>query len=122
MAHSVARFAMVGGLSQGDPLSPMLFVLVMECFIALVTTAKARGLFLPLGMSAFKHRILLYADDVVIFVSPIETDLLLIRSILDLFFRVTGLVANFVKSQVFPIHCDARHTDLISELLGCAVY
>jgi hypothetical protein len=27
----------------------MLFVLVMECFRALVTTAEARGLFLPLG-------------------------------------------------------------------------
>jgi hypothetical protein len=58
---------------------------------------------------------------VVVFVSPVETDLLLIRSILDLFFRATSLVANFVKSQAFPIRCDARHTDLISELLGCAI-
>jgi hypothetical protein len=40
---------------------------------------------------------------------------------LDLFFRATGLVANYVKTQAFPIRCDAQHTDLISELLGCAV-
>jgi hypothetical protein len=99
----------------------MLFVLVMECFSALVTTAKAHGLFLPLGMSAIKHRISLYADDVVIFASPVETDLILIKAILDLFFRATGLVANFVKSQAFPIRCDERHTDMIAELLGCAV-
>jgi hypothetical protein len=99
----------------------MLFVLVMECFSALITTAEACGSFLPLGMSAIKHRISFYADDVVDFVSPVETDLLLIKAILDLFFRATGLVANFVKSQAFPIPCDARHTDLISELLGCAV-
>jgi hypothetical protein len=70
----------------------------MEYFSALVTTAEARGLSLPLGMSAIKHRISLYADDVVIFVSPVETDLVLINAILDLFFRATSLVANFVKS------------------------
>jgi hypothetical protein len=99
----------------------MLFVLVMECFSALITTAEAEGLFLPLGTSAIKHCISLYADDVVVFVSLVKTDLLLIRSILVLFFRATALVANFVKSQAFPIRCDTRHTDLISELLGCAV-
>jgi hypothetical protein len=109
------------GLNQGDPLSPMLFVLVIECFSVLITTAEARGLFLLPGTSAIKHRISLYADDVVMYVSPIETDLVLIRSILDLFFRATGLVVNFVKSQEFPIRCDTRHTDLISELLGCVV-
>jgi hypothetical protein len=98
----------------------MLFVLVMECFSALVTTVKAHGLFLPLGMSEIKHRISLYADDVVVFVSPVETDLLLIKAILDLFFRATDLVANFVKSQAFPICCDERHTDMITELLDCA--
>jgi hypothetical protein len=80
----------------------MLFVLVMECFSALVTTAEARELFFPLGMSTIEHRISLYADDVVVFVSPVETDLLLIKAILDLFFRATGLVANFVKSWRSP--------------------
>jgi hypothetical protein len=99
----------------------MLFVLAMECFSALVTTAEARGLFLPLGISAIKHCISLYADDVVIFVSPVETYLILIKAILDLFFRATSLVANFVKSQAFPIRYDARHTDMIAELLGCVV-
>jgi hypothetical protein len=96
-------------------------MLVMECFSALVKTVEDRGLFLPLGMSAIKHRISLYADDVVIFVSSVDTDLILIKAILDLFFRATGLVANFVKIQAFPIHCDARHTDMVAEVLGCAV-
>jgi hypothetical protein len=72
-------------------------------------------------MSTIKHRISLYADDVVVFVSPVETYLILIKTILDLFLRATGLVANFVKSQAFPIHCDERNTDMIAELLGCAV-
>jgi hypothetical protein len=85
-------------LRQGDPLSPMIFMLLMECFNALITTAEAWGLMLLLGTSAIKHHISLYADDVIIFVSLVKTDLLLIRSILDLFFRATGLVAKFVKT------------------------
>jgi hypothetical protein len=99
----------------------MLVVLVMECFSVLIITAKACGLFFPLRTSVIKHCISLYADDMVVFVSLVEMDLLLIKAILGLFFRVMGLVANYVKSQAFPIHCDAQHMDLISELLGCVV-
>jgi hypothetical protein len=99
----------------------MLFVLVMECFSTLITTAEARGLFLPRGTLVIKHHISLYANNMVIFLLPVEMYLLLIKVILDMFFRATGLVVNFVKSQAFPIRCDARHTYLMSELLGCAV-
>lgn len=70
---------MVGDLGRGIHFLPCFFVLVMECFSALVTIAEARGLFLPLGMSVIKHRIFLYADDVVVFVLPVEMDLILIR-------------------------------------------
>jgi hypothetical protein len=91
----------------------MLFVLVMECFSALVTTVEARGIFLPLGMSVIKHHISLYVDDVVMYRRSRQTFFLL-RPFWIFFFRATGLVANFVKSQVFPIRCDERYTDMIS--------
>lgn len=55
------------GLKQGNPLSPMLFILVMECCNAMINTAENRDMFEPLGGSVIKHRISLYADDVVVF-------------------------------------------------------
>jgi hypothetical protein len=93
----------------------------MECFSALITTAEERGLFLPLGAPTIKHQISLYVDDVVVFVLPVEHKLLLIKAVLDLFFKDMGLAANCTKSQVFPIRCETPHMDLISELLGYTV-
>jgi hypothetical protein len=80
----------------------MLFVLVMECFSALVTTVEARGIFLPLGMSVIKHHISLYADDVVVFVSPVKTNLLLIKAILDLFLQGHGPGSEFCEEPGVP--------------------
>jgi hypothetical protein len=99
----------------------MFFVFVMECFSALITTTEERGLFLPLGAPAIKHQISLYADNVVIFVLPVEHKLLLIKAVFDLFFKDMGLAANCTKSQAFPIRCETPHMDLISELLGYTV-
>jgi hypothetical protein len=93
----------------------------MECFNAMITNSEEHGLFLQLGSPAIKHCISLYADDVVAFVSSVEQDLILVKAILDTFFKATGLAANYIKSQAFPIRCEEEHTNLISEAFGCVV-
>jgi hypothetical protein len=89
------------GLRQGDPLSPMLFVLVMECFSAMIMLANSRGLFSPLRPRSIKQRVSLSADDVVIFLSPVVLDLVMIRAILDLFHQASGLATNINKTTLF---------------------
>jgi hypothetical protein len=107
------------GLMQGDPLPPMLFVLVIECFNAMIKLTNSRGLLNPLRSHSIKQRVSLYADDVVIFLSPITLDLVMIGEILELFCRATRLATNLNKSKAFLIHCAEDRLGLIMCTLGC---
>lgn len=57
------------GLRQGDPLSPLLFVLVMDALQAMVNRAKQAGLS-PLNARRQLPPISVYADDAVLFFRP----------------------------------------------------
>ena len=66
------RICHARGLRQGDPLSPLLFVLAMEALNALIKNAETKGPLTPFGSAAIQERIFLYADDVIMFTSPQE--------------------------------------------------
>lgn len=88
------------GLRQGDPLSPMLFILVMDVLNWLVTRAAEAGLLKPLSRRPIQHRISLYADDVALFIQPSASDMSLTLRMLDLFGDASGLKTNVQKSNV----------------------
>jgi hypothetical protein len=88
------------GLGQGDPLSPMLFILVMDVLNLLITRATEAGLLQPLSSRPFKHRLSLYADDVVLFLRPATYDINTTTTILQLFKKAFGLHTNMTKSSV----------------------
>jgi hypothetical protein len=54
-------------LRQGDPLYPMLFVLVMEVVNAMISAADSPGVLQPLPSTRIRNRASLYVDDLVIF-------------------------------------------------------
>uniref|UniRef100_J3L5S3 Reverse transcriptase domain-containing protein n=1 Tax=Oryza brachyantha TaxID=4533 RepID=J3L5S3_ORYBR len=78
-------------LRQGDPLSPLLFVLVMDTLQALVKTATTSQLLAGLERSWRSPAISLYADDVIVFFRPTDQEAHGMRIILDLFGASTGL-------------------------------
>jgi len=92
------------GLRQGDPLSPLLFVLAMEVLNKCLGWAECNGLLAPIP-AVEGSRVSMYADDVVVFVAPLEADLRAIKAILEVFGCASGLFSNLDKSVVTPMHC-----------------
>ena len=73
------RICHARGLRQGDPLSPMLFVLVMEVLNGLIGYADQNGFLSPLPIRASRCRASLYADDLVVFLTPVHEDIAVMK-------------------------------------------
>ena len=109
------------GLRQGDPLSPMLFILVMDVLNSLFTKAEELGMLQPLSRGFTGQRISLYADDVALFIRSLADEMNLTTQILEVFGEASGLRTNFQKSCVIPIRCEETETTAIASSLTCSV-
>lgn len=109
------------GLRQGDPLSPMLFIMAMDVLTRLIAKAEELHLFEPLANRAIGHRISIYADDVVMFCSTKPEDLALIKTILEKFGNASGLRTNMLKSSIVPIRCVEANVEVVKQHMDCSV-
>ena len=86
------KFRHARGVRQGDPLSPMLFILAMDPLQRLLDLATSHNVLTQLPLVAAKWRTSMYADDAAIFVNPKKEDIDAVKIILETFGKVSGLV------------------------------
>ena len=94
------------GFRQGDPISPLLFVLAIDPLQHILDIATHKGIIHRIRSRGVMMRTSLYADDAAIFMAPIKKDIDNLSVILRGFGEVTGLCTNFCKSSVVPIRCN----------------
>nr|GEW45804.1 RNA-directed DNA polymerase, eukaryota [Tanacetum cinerariifolium] len=109
------------GLKQGDPLSPFLFILIMESLHFLFSQIINAGLFKGIRIDnslTLSH--LFYADDAVFIGKWDRSNLITITNMLKCFFMASGLKINIHKSKIMGI--GVPHEDVISaaNLIGCS--
>lgn len=122
---SAGFFPTSRGIRQGDPLSPMLFIIIMEALSRMIEKSMKNGLadgFKVDGTAGNSVMIyhLLYVDDSLIFCSPDKEQLGLLRSILIWFEIVSGLRVNLKKSEMFSVGSGVDLSSL-AEGWGCKV-
>nr|GEW06507.1 putative RNA-directed DNA polymerase, eukaryota, reverse transcriptase zinc-binding domain protein [Tanacetum cinerariifolium] len=110
------------GLKQGDPLSPYLFILIMESlnmsFIRAIDEGFFKGVHLH-GSTSISY--LFYADDVMVIGEWSDDNLKGIINILQCFFLASGLKINIQKSQVLGVGVPSSIVMQTASSIGCGV-
>ena len=112
------------GLRQGDPLSPLLFLLVMEVLSRMLRKVEEgliRGF--RAGSNAadglsISH--LLYADDTILFCDADPDQLIYVRMVLTCFEAVTGLWVNMAKSEMVSVG-EVQNISELADSLCCHI-
>jgi hypothetical protein len=113
------------GVRQGDPISPFLFVIVMEAFSRMVKASVDHGLFSGFvvgnrGSVQAHISHLLFADDTLVFSEASQVQVQAIRDLLICFELVSGLKVNLAKSVLVPVG-EVSDMGALAEILGCEV-
>ena len=97
--HSTGYFEIQRGVRQGDPISPYLFVLIIEILANVIRNDKG-VMGIPLDKNEVKQ--VLYADDVTIFVKDVSS-LQRLEVLFDAFSKISGLKVNRDKTKLLRL-------------------
>jgi hypothetical protein len=105
------------GLSQGFPLSPLLFILVMEGLSLLLKKSQAEGKITGIKVSRIvKILHLLFVDDVLIMTNGSLQEWMEIKDILKTFCSASSSLINWAKSNFHFFHLQDHSLELLKDL------
>ena len=121
----VGFFGSSCGLRQGDPLSPLLFLSIMEVLSRILKKTEECGLLHgfhmgPINSIGVRISHLLFADDTILFCDTSRDQLLSIRLALTCFQAFTGLKVNVGKSEIVLVG-EVGNLDALATILRCRV-
>nr|GEV68229.1 RNA-directed DNA polymerase, eukaryota [Tanacetum cinerariifolium] len=117
-----AEFPFFRGLKQDDPLSPFLFILVMESLHLSVSRAVSEGVFKGIQLhGSMSISYLFYANDAVFIGEWSDVNLMSLVRILNCFYLASGLKINLQKSQVLGVGVSPNFTNHGVSLIGYGV-
>ncbi|XP_020266162.1 uncharacterized protein LOC109841620 [Asparagus officinalis] len=111
------------GLKQGDPLSPMLFLLVADVLCRMLLSSSDHGDLSDLNLKGHLNGIksLHFADDTIIFCKASVPDITNLKSILYLFESTSGLAINFAKSNLLYSGKSSSSGAMLANILNCSL-
>lgn len=81
--------------------------------------ATSRGIMAPLAWRGMKHRLSMFADDIMIFAKPFDQDLQACSSLQRIFGGASGLHVNLTRSATYPIRCPSDTRERVVATIGC---
>ncbi|GJV54474.1 RNA-directed DNA polymerase, eukaryota [Tanacetum coccineum] len=113
------EFQFYKGLKQGDPLSPFLFILIMESLHLSFQRVVDNGMFNGIKLSSslsISH--LFYADDAVFMGQWCDGNISTLIHVLECFYRASGLRINMSKSKILGVNVDSDKVKGVASKLG----
>jgi hypothetical protein len=110
------------GVRQGDPLSPLLYVLGGDFLQSAVNDLlRVGGLQLPIQTSDDDFPIIQYADDTLL-IMPADLDqVLALKAVLQVYSDSTGLHINYHKSSMMAINVEENVMTQLAQGFGCQI-
>uniref|UniRef100_A0A8C6T8R1 Reverse transcriptase domain-containing protein n=1 Tax=Neogobius melanostomus TaxID=47308 RepID=A0A8C6T8R1_9GOBI len=97
----ISSFFRLGrGTRQGSSLSPALFNLALE---PLAQAIRKNSQFPGIKIGNTSHKLILYADDILCFVTDPTTSIPVLLNIINTFSKISGYKVNWNKSEALPL-------------------
>lgn len=112
---------MCRGLCQGDPFSPLLFLIAGEGLNGIIKEAKRHGMIngVKVGKEKVEITNLQYADDTNLVGEASEKEVISMKAVMRIFEIVSGLKVNFAKSRLIGVNVDEEWLSHMADLLNC---